>query len=512
MNRNSGVVFAVCFLWLATAMPAAADLFELLAANAPNKASASAEAAYQSLLEKPLAAELRLVTVNPGVLSLKRRQITLELAADLKVKARRVDSYRVASGSLIWSGVIVTSKNGREELDPTATVMLVERRGSIAGLVQMAGRSFAIRPLAGGTHAIAELDPSRFPADDPADFARVPVIPMLAVDPGVNARTNTVITLQVNYTAAAAAAAGDIELLIDLSVANTNQTYANSGVLISLELSKSAQTTYSESGSSVTDLQRYRVTNDGFMDFIHTQRTQHGADVAVLLTAYLESGIAGRAAGIGSNAATAFAVVDQFYAAGNLTLAHEIGHLQSARHDHVADPTNTPYAYGHGYFVTSAGWRTVMGTISSCPSCERIFYWSNPTKIYNGVAMGTTNRNDNTRVLNNTRATVAGFKTKPGCVPDGDLDDTLGMTSCCSNAAVNGSTYCTNPADWNNGWASCTHICRSALVGGCIPSGGIDDIWSSTSCCSGASVPGSAYCNDPADYGDDWTTCSQICL
>ena len=42
--------------------------------------------------------------------------------------------------------------------------------------------------------------------------------------------------------------------------------------------------------------------------------------------------------------------------------------------------------------------------------CTRLNYWSNPNRTYNGQPMGTTTRSDNTRVLNNTRTTVAGFR------------------------------------------------------------------------------------------------------
>lgn len=97
------------------------------------------------------------------------------------------------------------------------------------------------------------------------------------------------------------------------------------------------------------------------------------------------------------------------------------------------------------------------------------------------------------------------------CIPNGGVDDTLSQTSCCSGVAVNGSTYCTNPSDYGTTWASCHHICATPLVNGCVPSGGVDDTLSQTSCCSGAAVPGSTRCLDPADYGTDWVSCIQTC-
>ena len=98
------------------------------------------------------------------------------------------------------------------------------------------------------------------------------------------------------------------------------------------------------------------------------------------------------------------------------------------------------------------------------------------------------------------------------CVPDGNVDDTLFETGCCSGFAVNNSTVCDNPDDRFNGtWASCHHVCGTRPVNGCIPSGGTDDTLSSTRCCSGAAVPGSTWCLDPLDYGDDWASCVQTC-
>jgi hypothetical protein len=96
------------------------------------------------------------------------------------------------------------------------------------------------------------------------------------------------------------------------------------------------------------------------------------------------------------------------------------------------------------------------------------------------------------------------------CIPDGSVDDTLGMWSCCSGFAVSGSTVCTIPSDYGTTWASCRHVCGTAPVNGCIPSGGWDDTLSNTNCCNGA-VPGSTWCLNPADYGTTWKSCVQKC-
>jgi hypothetical protein len=221
-------------------------------------------------------------------------------------------------------------------------------------------------------------------------------------------KANTVIRVMVNYTAAAAAAAGNISSLIDLAVAETNQGYTNSGVTITLQLASKSQVTYTESGSFSTDLSRYRGTADGYMDSIHTTRNSVTADVAALLINNASS--CGLASSIGSSASTAFVAVYWDCATGYYSFGHEIGHLQSARHDPANDPTTTPYAWGHGYQYTgSPKWRTIMA-YDCTGGCPRLNYWSNPNNLYNGHAMGTTTKNHNARVLNDTRATVAAFR------------------------------------------------------------------------------------------------------
>ncbi|MFL6291653.1 MAG: M12 family metallo-peptidase, partial [Thermoanaerobaculia bacterium] len=151
-----------------------------------------------------------------------------------------------------------------------------------------------------------------------------------------------------------------------------------------------------------------RGTSDGYMDSIHTTRNSVAADVGLLVINNASS--CGLASGIGSTASTAFADAHWDCITGYYSFGHEIGHLQSARHDPATDGTLTPYAYGHGYqYLGSPKWRTIMAYNCS-GGCPRLNYWSNPNKLYNGVPMGNTTRSDNTRVLNTTRGTVAAFR------------------------------------------------------------------------------------------------------
>jgi hypothetical protein len=97
------------------------------------------------------------------------------------------------------------------------------------------------------------------------------------------------------------------------------------------------------------------------------------------------------------------------------------------------------------------------------------------------------------------------------CAPDGGFDDTLSRWSCCSGYAVPNSTVCFNPSDFGTTWTSCAQVCGTRPVNGCIPSGGVDDTLGATSCCSGAAVSGSTRCLNPADFGTTWKSCVQTC-
>ena len=371
------------------------------------------DTAYSALVSDPSTGSLQLVNANSGAVSDKADSLTLNLEPGLTVEAYRVESHRTRSGSLVWVGVVAdpgstivpfTAEN--LQFDPINQVIIVKDGRTLTGNVHFAGELYGIRPLkTRGAHAIVNIKKQGIP--DHPDGADMPIVPM---DDGKASmdKADTVITVMVHYTSAAASASGNISALIDLAVAESNQGYTNSGVLIDLVLVHKSQVTYTESSNFTTNLTRYRTTNDGYMDSIHTTRNSVAADVGVLVVN--NSAACGLASGIGSTASTAFVAAYWGCITGYYSFAHEIGHLQSARHDPATDPTTSPYTYGHGYrYLGAPDWRTIMAY--DCPGgCPRLNFWSSPLKLYNGVAMGTASQSDNVRVLNNTRNTIAAFR------------------------------------------------------------------------------------------------------
>ncbi|HWK90048.1 MAG TPA: M12 family metallo-peptidase [Longimicrobium sp.] len=357
------------------------------------------------------------VAAAPGRLLHKDGAVRLAVAPGVNVVALGQRVEQRAAEDISWAGPI----QGGE-----GWVQMVMMDGGITASVRIGiGTLYSIEPLGNGLHAVSRIDESGFPSEHTADnpsgalssaidaaadgflAARSPGSGDGTVGIGALTTTNVLVV----YTASAASAAGNIASKIQLAVDETNQSYVNSGVNINMVRVHTAQVTYSESGRSfTTHVNNLKGTTDGQMDNVHTLRNTYGADVVLLVVN--DSEACGIAAAIKATVTTAFAVAHYSCITGYYSFAHEIGHLQGARHDRFVDGSTSPYAYGHGFIPSTKNWRTVMAYGNNCSNCTRIQWWSNPLKTYpaTGQVMGTVAYEDNARVLNLTAPTVAAFR------------------------------------------------------------------------------------------------------
>ncbi len=106
-----------------------------------------------------------------------------------------------------------------------------------------------------------------------------------AADPTAGDDDGSVIDVAVFYTPAARQKEGGsaaIEALIDLMIAETNQAYADSGVIQRVRLVARDAVDYTEAATGEDDL--YALTRrDGVMDGIHAIRDRDGADLVHLI-------------------------------------------------------------------------------------------------------------------------------------------------------------------------------------------------------------------------------------
>ena len=213
------------------------------------------------------------------------------------------------------------------------------------------------------------------------------------------------VDVAVVYTPAAREAAGgvaEIEAVIDLMVAETNQAYSASDVRHRLALVGREEVPYTEAGDDHVDLNRLADPSDGHLDGAHALRDRTGADLVHMI---FDTGSASSSAGI-AFLGGAFGLTS--YNGGGAIFAHELGHNMALQHDRYQVHH---YEYGglrshpaYGYvnqraFETgappSSRWRTIMSYESQCEPtwhrgfCTELLRFSNPRQDHNGDPLGT---------------------------------------------------------------------------------------------------------------------------
>jgi hypothetical protein len=359
----------------------------------------------------------RIVEVNNGLLK-SADAVNLSLFDGSKYLTYRTQIDERYEDNYSWFGEIAGSSYGN--------AVFVVKDNKLNGAIQTENGVFSVRSLWNGYHIVIQKDVEHFVEDAtseaPLETISRPKPRSAFLDDGSE------ITVMVAYTPAAADGHGDIESHCQLAVDVTNRTYFNSDITPRLKLVHTCQVAYTEANDAKIDLDRLRSNGDGYMDEIHGLRDSYSADIVVLLFAgpTLDSGgkICGRATlNFSFKPEYAFAVVDWECAISNFSFAHEIGHIQNARHNPEIDSKEEPFVYGHGYLNTEDGWRTIMAydNREEClkGTCRRLANWSNPDKVYRNDPMGTSSTHDNARVLNETAVKTANFRVSK---PDGSLN------------------------------------------------------------------------------------------
>ena len=219
-----------------------------------------------------------------------------------------------------------------------------------------------------------------------------------------------------------------IEALIDLFVAETNQGFANSGVIQRIRLVLREEVDYIEdAGGSTTDLRRLQRDSDGYMDHVHELRDMYAADLVHLVVGISDLG--GRAF-IARDESYAFALTASYRK--DLVLPAKSVTNMGLHHDRyeVGVPTRgSNYGYVNQRMFEpgapeSARWRTIMAYPNQCLGvlndwCTWLPYFSNPKRTHNGDPMGVPADNPSTGVdgpadavgtLNDRREVIANYR------------------------------------------------------------------------------------------------------
>ncbi len=328
---------------------------------------------------------------------------------------------------------------GHLEGIPLSQVVLIISENTLTGTISMPGSNYSIRVAANTIHTIEEVNHSKFPAElPPISLPLDKLYRQLQVFEIAGDDLCEEITVLVAYTPEARVAEGGtaaMEARISLAIAETNQSYINSGINNRISLVHAMETAAGDAANDFyTDLYALRNLNDNKFDSVDAARDLYHADLVALIIHNSSS------CGLGflnSTASSAFTVTHRSCATGYFSFGHELGHNMGARHDWYVDDE---LSYAKAYINSDDRWRTIMGYNNLCSdfgmSCNRIQHWSNPTKTYGGDPMGiasdgpmdciqnlitpdpSTCAADNRTMLNNTCSNVANFRQAPTIEPD----------------------------------------------------------------------------------------------
>ncbi len=415
-RRYAVAVLAASCAFAGTAQ-AQQDLFSTIANR---EAFVAPGPLLQRVAADPANARIELVAADAAAVHARQDALRMSLPGGINIEARQAGFQRMESGNEVWIGRIdmkaARSDGSRlQSIDHLLDEAILVRSGDeLWGTIRVAGALYRLQPVDKGAHALIEVDQLAFPPDEHEEAYREMVSKAQPVDfradsPLAAPKAISTIRVMVAFGPAARAAVSNPQAAIDLAFTESNRALAATGTEIVFQQAGAIQNfSQTESTNYSTMLSRLTRLTDGFYDAIGTQRNSNAADI-VAYVGPASPGLCGQAAGIATSNANAYFVMNPSCLSGNYTFVHEAAHVVGARHDN--DPTLTPYAYGHGYVITSQNRRTVMAVNNGpCSTCTRIGAFSSPNFTTGGVPIGTATRNDNTRVWKTRGPTVAAFR------------------------------------------------------------------------------------------------------
>lgn len=324
--------------------------------------------------------------------------------------------------------------------------MSISKLGNnIQGIINTSFGSYIIETVGNDSYILVELDTDEIELDGPCLESDDNAVTLSELANSVTTQSASsdmkYVRVLVMYTTEALALASDMTNKVYQEINNGNTSFKNSGINVRFELAYVGQTEDSEGNYDFsTLLSKFRGTDDGFADEVHSIRERYAADVCVLLV--YRRGYCGLAR-LNATKSSAFAVVNASSGcATKYSFTHEIGHNAGCRHDTLVDSSTTPYKYAHGYVhytgTSSTSWRTMMAYGDACNGyelrCQRIKYWSNPNVSYNGNPTGDETWSNNAKVWENNATNVSTFNIDPTSIAITSADNSTDMDYACWRA------------------------------------------------------------------------------
>lgn len=383
----------------------------------------------------PTVAQQRLVTIDAGILASAIHDPANDQDSDRVGRSLRlpgaveIDLFSGRSVALTRSGVSASPEGGvmwnaTGPGSDYAAFSIVN--GTIAGVIEAAGRTYLIDPAGPGQHVLKELNTAGFKRDIHVDRPRLRSNdPPLAAT--IDPRAATYVDVLFAYTARAktelTSGGATVTQQFDRDLAIVNRGMVNSGVPIVLRRKgiRAISSTYSENTADpVKPL--FDLTSGGNANFpsIRSARTTVRADLVAMYIKRTNIAYRGVAWLNEPNPSPdyAFAVVEASFA-GSVTLAHELGHTMGLFHDRYVEDRASSSVYNYGFVSVAGNFRDIMSYSDKCyvqkgSDCPVMTYFSNPSKTFNaraaGIPKGMSGAADGARWLREKRGIIAGFR------------------------------------------------------------------------------------------------------
>ncbi|MFT0866535.1 hypothetical protein [Pseudomonas sp. CAM1A] len=374
------------------------------------------------LLDDPANRELRPVKVNPALLGREARLISVQVADHQVVRYQLRWSADDNPVKTYWYGDSPSDRNQRftspaeVDVDPINWMSLARYGDKVLGDIHVDGQLYRLDYLGAGQQVLIKVDPSKrtlaqtcLQVEDPD-----PSLPsqLAARRPAVQPRAVSIIRVMMMSTVEARAGYSrrptDYPSLSDIMedrLIFANRQLKDSGVDIQYEFAGYIESIVSEKNltpNAVLNLIRMR-GSDAYNQ-MQAERERLRADL--VLTAIIDPSVFGSYY-LASRKETGFSTWNVL--GDHLDMGHVLGHNIGAQHYWKSGDPDFDPKYQHGYLLPGGNAMTIMADYEDCRTCTRLNYYSNPRKVWQGVPLGTAERHDAVRRLNERRTEVEAF-------------------------------------------------------------------------------------------------------